>query len=81
MGRERLGDTWPPLPVRMTKQTTEFPSIRILETRVDMVEMPAVMDLMAHWIEEGTDRVQHVVNAGMHGIMEADKKPKLWATL
>ncbi len=81
MGRERLGDTRPPLPVRMTKQTTEFPSIRILETRVDMVEMPAVMDLMAHWIEEEPDRVHHVVNTGMHGIMEAHKNPKFGATL
>ena len=65
----------------MTDQTTELPSIRILETRVDMVEMPAVMDLMAHWIETEPGRVHHVVNTGMHGIMEAHKNPEFGLTL
>jgi N-acetylglucosaminyldiphosphoundecaprenol N-acetyl-beta-D-mannosaminyltransferase len=65
----------------MTDKTTKFPSIRILETKVDMVEIPVVMDIMAHWIEEEPDRVHHVVNTGMHGIMEAHKDPKFGATL
>jgi N-acetylglucosaminyldiphosphoundecaprenol N-acetyl-beta-D-mannosaminyltransferase len=62
-------------------KTSGFPSIRILETRVDMVGMPDVMTIMSHWIEAEPDRVHHVVNTGMHGIMEAHKNRKFGATL
>ena len=58
-----------------------FPSIRILETRVDMVGMPEVMAAMSRWIDEEPDRMHHVVNTGMHGIMEAHKDRKFGVTL
>ena len=63
------------------EKTSGFPSIRILETRVDMVGMPDVIAIMSHWIEAEPDQVHHVVNTGMHGIMEAHKDRKFWATL
>ena len=57
------------------------PAIRILDTRVDMVQMPEVMALMAHWIESEPHTLHHVVNTGMHGIMEAHKDPSMAAVL
>lgn len=49
--------------------------IRILDTRVHMVGMLDVIDQMTNWIEMEPDRVHHIVNTGMHGIMEAHKDP------
>ncbi len=65
----------------MTGVTEEVPSIQILNTRVNMVRMTDVMALMAHWIETEPHRLHHVVNTGMHGIMEAHKDPAFGAIL
>lgn len=65
----------------MTGVIEEIPSIQILDTRVDMVQMTDVMVLMARWIEEEPHRLHHVVNTGMHGIMEAHKDPAFGAIL
>lgn len=46
-----------------------------------MVGTPDVMAIMAHWIEEEPDRVHHIVNTGMHGIMEAHKDQAFGAIL
>ena len=63
------------------EQAISFSSIRILETRVDMVGIPDVMAIMSHWIESEPDRVHHLVNTGMHGIMEAHKDKRFGASL
>jgi len=65
----------------MTVHGKNFSSIRILETRVDMVGIPDVVEVMARWIEEEPDRVHHVVNTGMHGIMLAHKDQRFLETL
>ena len=65
----------------MTRTVEKVPAIRILDTRVHMVQLPDVMALMAHWIETEPHRVHHVVNTGMHGIMEAHKDPAFGAIL
>ncbi len=65
----------------MMKTVEKVPAIRILDTRVDMVQMPDVMALMAHWIETEPQKLHHVVNTGMHGIMEAHKDPAFAAVL
>jgi N-acetylglucosaminyldiphosphoundecaprenol N-acetyl-beta-D-mannosaminyltransferase len=65
----------------MTGAIAQVPSIKILATRVDMVRITDVMVLMARWIEEEPDRLHHVVNTGMHGIMEAYKDPAFGAIL
>ena len=49
------------------------PSIQILGTRVHMVQTADVISIMADWIEADHHRFHHVVNTGMHGIMEAYK--------
>ena len=59
----------------MMRPVEKVPAIRILDTRVDMVQMPDVMALMSHWIETEPHRLHHIVNTGMHGIMEAHKDP------
>lgn len=51
------------------------PSIRILGNRVHMVEIPDVVQIMDRWITTERNRTHHVVNTGMHGIMEAHRNP------
>ena len=46
-----------------------------------MVEIPDVVRIMDHWIEAEPDRCHHVVNTGMHGIMEAHRDPEFKAIL
>ena len=53
----------------------QIPSIRILETRLHMVRMPEVVSIMADWITSEPGRLHHVINTGMHGVMEAHKDP------
>ncbi len=50
----------------------QLPScVRVLGVRVHTVRMPDVVALMEHWIEAERSKCHHVVNTGMHGIMEA----------
>ena len=46
-----------------------------------MLRMDDVMSFMADWIESEPDRLHHVVNTGMHGIMEAHKDEAFGAIL
>ena len=61
----------------MTTAIEQIPTLHILGTRVHVVEMPDAVRLMAHWIESEPNKFHHVVNTGMHGIMEAQKHPDL----
>ena len=49
----------------------ELPSIRVLGTRVHMLEIPLVVELMDRWLSEDRHIYHHVVNSGMHGVMAA----------
>jgi N-acetylglucosaminyldiphosphoundecaprenol N-acetyl-beta-D-mannosaminyltransferase len=42
-----------------------------------MVENEGVVRIMDHWISNERDVYHHVVNTGMHGIMEGRRDPKL----
>ena len=46
-----------------------------------MVEIPEAVKLMAQWIESEPQVFHHVVNTGMHGIMEARRDPQVKAIL
>ena len=65
----------------MTSTIHSTPSVQILGTRVHMIRMDVVMSIMAEWIENEPHRIHHVVNTGMHGIMEAHKDPSFRAVL
>ena len=65
----------------MAEAVDQVPSIRILGSRVHMVEIPDAVRLMEHWIETEPDKYHHVVNSGMHGIMEAHKDSQFKAVL
>ena len=65
----------------MTAVVQKAPFIRILETRVHMVRMVDVMSIMVDWIETEPLQLHHVVNTGMHGIMEAHKNPSFGTVL
>ena len=60
----------------MADTAEHLPSIRILGTRVHMAPMPVVMAQMVRWIETESQRHHHIVNTGMHGIMEAHRDPE-----
>ena len=53
----------------------EIPTIRILGTRVHMAEISDAVAAMDHWIQAEPHRCHHVVNTGMHGIMEGYRDP------
>lgn len=59
----------------MTPVAQTTPSIQILGTKVHMVKINDVVSIMAKWIEAEPDLLHHVVNTGMHGIMEAHRNP------
>lgn len=65
----------------MTSTIRSTPSVQILGTRVHMIRINDVMSIMAEWIENEPQQIHHVVNTGMHGIMEAHKNPKFQAIL
>lgn len=65
----------------MTLARIQVPSIRTLGVRVHMVQIPEVVGLMADWIENDRQRCHHIVNTGMHGIMEARRDPSFKAIL
>jgi len=52
-------------------------SIQVLGTTIHMVDIPDVLSLMEHWIKEEHDICHHVVNSGMHGVMEAHRDSNL----
>jgi N-acetylglucosaminyldiphosphoundecaprenol N-acetyl-beta-D-mannosaminyltransferase len=59
----------------------QIPSIRIIGNRVHMVEIPRVVEIMDRWIANDRQRCHHVVNTGMHGIMESRRDPELKTVL
>ena len=65
----------------MNPSTAPVPFIKVLGVRVHMVQIPDVVDLTAHWIENDRSKCHHIVNTGMHGIMEAHKEPAFKAIL
>jgi N-acetylglucosaminyldiphosphoundecaprenol N-acetyl-beta-D-mannosaminyltransferase len=65
----------------MAARLDQVSSIKILGSRVHMVEIPDVVRIMDHWVETEPDRCHHVVNTGMHGIMAAHKDPEFKAIL
>ena len=68
-------------PANTPRKPITFPSIRILETRVDIVRIPDVIEIMSDWIKTEPQKMHHIVNTGMHGIMEAHKDCNFGAVL
>lgn len=58
-----------------------LPSVRILGSRVHMVQIPEVMELFRHWIEHEPNVNHMVINTGMHGVIEAYDDPEFRAIL
>jgi N-acetylglucosaminyldiphosphoundecaprenol N-acetyl-beta-D-mannosaminyltransferase len=58
--------------MEVTSLVEQFPFIWILGTRVHMVELPDVLQLMEHWIQEN-QRCRYIVVSNMHAIIEAHK--------
>jgi N-acetylglucosaminyldiphosphoundecaprenol N-acetyl-beta-D-mannosaminyltransferase len=58
-----------------------LPSIRILGSRVNMVQTPQAVDTIRQWIASGERTCRHVVVTGMHGLIEGHKDRSFRAVL
>jgi N-acetylglucosaminyldiphosphoundecaprenol N-acetyl-beta-D-mannosaminyltransferase len=65
----------------LTQGTEQLQAIKVLGVQVHMVEIPDVVALMDHWVQTEPQRFHHVVNTGMHGVMEAHRDPEFKAVL
>jgi N-acetylglucosaminyldiphosphoundecaprenol N-acetyl-beta-D-mannosaminyltransferase len=62
---------------KMNSTVDQLSSIRILETRVHIAHVSDVIKIMDRWIQSEPERLHHVINTGMHGIMEAHRDPQI----
>jgi len=54
---------------------TDVPTINVLGTRVHAVGISDIVVIMGQWIDHERQWLHHVVNTGMHGIMEGHRDP------
>jgi N-acetylglucosaminyldiphosphoundecaprenol N-acetyl-beta-D-mannosaminyltransferase len=59
----------------MSVNTGQYPTFRILGTRVHVVDIPAIIETMGRWIDTESQLCHHIVNTGMHGLMEGHRDP------
>ncbi len=55
------------------KNIDEIPFVWILGSRVHMVQIPDVLELMEHWIQTGPGKCHQIVVTGMHGLVEGHR--------
>jgi len=55
------------------KDIDEIPFVRILGSRVHMVQIPDVLEIMEHWIQTGPKKCHQIVVTGMHGLVEGHR--------
>lgn len=55
----------------------EYPVVRVLGSRVHIVQMDDIMRQMEFWISRGPSRCHQIVVTGFHGIWEAHKHPDI----
>ncbi len=60
---------------------TEMPFVKVLGSRVHMVNLPEVASLIDGWIQEPDGACRRVVVTGFHGLWEAHKHPDFKAIL
>ena len=65
----------------MTPTASAISSIRILGARIHIIRVVDVVKAMEHWIQNEPDQLHHVINTGMHGIMEAHRSPQIMSIL
>lgn len=59
---------------KITQNTMKsFSSIQVLGNKIDMVQIPDVLELMDFWITQESQKTHWIVATGMHGVMEAQK--------
>jgi len=61
--------------IKKIKQATmkNFSSIQVLGNKIDMVQIPDVIEMMDFWITQEREKTHWIVATGMHGVMEAQK--------
>ncbi len=55
--------------------------IQVLGTRIHVVHIPEIIEIMIQWIESKNKKCHQIVNTGMHGVMEAHRDPEFKSIL
>lgn len=50
-----------------SKHPDEIPSFRVLDVRINSVQIPEIVEILEHWIEDRS-RTRYVAVTGMHGV-------------
>jgi|GEM_PF-1045173 len=58
-----------------------FSSIEVLGNKIDMVQIPEVIEMMDGWIAKRSQKPHWIVVTGMHGVMESRKNKEFAAML
>ncbi len=59
--------------IKIMEKMGNIPSMEVLGNKIDLVQIPDVIELMDFWIQQERETTHWIVNTGMHGVMEAKK--------
>jgi N-acetylglucosaminyldiphosphoundecaprenol N-acetyl-beta-D-mannosaminyltransferase len=60
---------------------TDTPAVRILGSRVHLISAQETVDQIEHWVNDHDLNCHRVVVTGFHGLLEADRNPRLRSIL
>ena len=68
---------------RQIDDVSSLPSISVLGSRVHMIDIPAVIEIISHWIRQFEDRriCRQIIVTGFHGLWESHKNEDFKAIL
>lgn len=61
--------------------TPDIPTVKILGSRVHLVDMPRIMQAVQGWIDAPDGRCHRITVTGFHGLWEAHRRPDFKAVL
>jgi N-acetylglucosaminyldiphosphoundecaprenol N-acetyl-beta-D-mannosaminyltransferase len=65
----------------LANEAAEIPSFRVLDVRVNSVQIPEVVQILEQWIGERGSPTRYVAVTGMHGISVSREDPQFRAVL
>lgn len=59
--------------IKIMEKIKGVKSIEVLGSKIDMVQIPDVIEMMDYWIKNEREKCHWIVATGMHGVMEAQR--------
>src|SRR3989344_2827374 len=59
--------------IKIMEKISGIKSMEVLGNKIDIVQIPDVIELMDFWIQNESSKCHWIVNTGMHGIAESEK--------